>query len=230
MGCHRGELLPRTTQDQTLFGPAVMRIHPIFTSIKDWNSDGKPDGIEALIEFQDRFADPTKASGKVVFELFDYRTNMPDPRGGRVSEPWVGRIITLDEQQARWNRTSRTYAFQLAYADINPERTYVLTATFELSGGGRFFDQTILQGKKTVREKSEPASVFPVVPNSGPSQSGASEVGPTGATTPTSAPTTDVMIPANSPTTEPRNPPQESERVAPATNPTYQPTGRSAQP
>src|SRR5204863_386407 len=129
----------------TMFGPKAMRIHPIFTQVKDWTGDGKPDGIEALIEFQDQFDDPTKASGRVIFELFEYRKDFPDPRGVRIANPWIGSLVTLADQRERWNRTSRTYSFQLAMDSIRANRPYVLSATFEQSGGGRFFDRVILQ-------------------------------------------------------------------------------------
>lgn len=127
-----------------LFGPAAMRIHPIFSQIKDWTGDDQPDGIEALIELQDQFGDPTKASGRVVFELYDYSPYEPDPRGQRIANPWVGALDTLEAQRERWNRTSRTYSFQLALPSIRRDRAYVLTASFELSNGGRFFDRIII--------------------------------------------------------------------------------------
>jgi len=145
MGCQSIALFPQDQTDASLFGPAGMRIHPIFTQIKDWSGNEKPDGIEALIELQDQFGDPTKASGRVIFELFEYRADDPDPRGERLASPWIGDLSTLQAQRDRWNRTSRTYGFQLQYDQIREDRTYVLTATFERSGGGRFFDRIILE-------------------------------------------------------------------------------------
>lgn len=144
VGCESSAPRTRSQTDALLFGPAAMRIHPIFTQIKDWTGDDKPDGIEALIELQDQFGDPTKASGRVVFELFEYRPYDPDPRGQRLANPWIGALDTIDAQRDRWNRTSRTYGFQLAMDSIRIDRPYVLTATFELSNGGRFFDRIIL--------------------------------------------------------------------------------------
>ena len=135
--------LPR----DTTFGPASMRIHPIFTQVKDWTGDGKADGVEVLLEFQDQFRDPCKAEGRVMFELYDFRRG-PDPRGRREVNPWVGSLTTIDDQRAHWNRTSRTYTFQLSYGQIDPRHTYVLTATFERTGGGRFFDRVVLEGTK----------------------------------------------------------------------------------
>src|SRR4051794_4722672 len=72
---------PRTAEhenvgDVPLFAPTDLRIHP-FTSVKDWTGDNKPDGVEVLLELQDRFRDPTKATGTVLFELYDYRRNHP---------------------------------------------------------------------------------------------------------------------------------------------------------
>lgn len=129
-----------------------MRIHPIFTQVKDWTGDDKPDGIEALLEFQDQFNDPTKASGTVIFELYNYRKGDADPRGDRVVNPWVGSLQTLADQQARWNRTSRTYFFQLEYPAIRDDVTYVLAATFD-TGTTRFFDQIVIKGENVPRER-----------------------------------------------------------------------------
>src|ERR1041385_3368451 len=106
---------PRSDIDAALFGPSAMRIHPIFTQVKDWTGDDHPDGIEALIELQDQFGDPTKASGRVIFELFEYKQFDPERRGERLAVWNDAFLETLDEQRQRWNRTSRTYGFQLAY-------------------------------------------------------------------------------------------------------------------
>jgi hypothetical protein len=135
---------PAGAADAGLCAPVAMRIHPIFTDVKDWAGDGRPDGIEALLEFEDQFGDPTKAGGSVIFELFTYRRNNPDPRGERVVNPWVGSLSTRADQLARWNRTSRTYVFQLEYPAIRQDAHYVLCATFD-TGQTRFFDQIVLQ-------------------------------------------------------------------------------------
>jgi hypothetical protein len=151
--------VPRSSADAALFAPVSMRVHPIFTQVKDWTGDNRPDGVEALLEFQDQFGDPTKAAGTAVFELYNYRRGDVDPRGERVCNPWVGSLQTLDEQQARWNRTSRTYFFQLEYPGIRSDRNYVLTATFD-TGGTRFFDQIVIQGEQVPRNQ-RPATTVP---------------------------------------------------------------------
>jgi hypothetical protein len=146
-GCQSGDApYPRDDVDAALFGPSAMRIHPIFTRLSDWTGDGTPDGIEALIELQDQFGDPTKASGSIIFELYTYRPYSPDVRGDRLAV-WTGSLQTLQDQKDHWNRTSRTYSFQLAKPYISPTTDYVLTAQFDLASGGRFFDRTILEGQ-----------------------------------------------------------------------------------
>jgi hypothetical protein len=151
---------PGAPPDPSLFEATAMRIHPIFSGPKDWNSDGKPDGIEVLLEFQDRFSDPTKAAGTVMFELYDFRAAHPDPRGARLANPWIGSITTLNEQSARWNRTSRTYTFQLAYPQVDESHNYVLTANFNDNNGQRFFDRVVF-----ARQQEEPAPELPPAPS-----------------------------------------------------------------
>ena len=138
--------------DTSFFGATTMRIHPIFSQVKDWSGDGKSDGIEVLIEFQDQFGDPAKAAGTLMFEVYDYRIANPDPRGPRLANPWVGSIATLEDQRARWNRTSRTYTFQLAFPAVNKSKSYVLTAMFRSTTGGRFFDRIVLEGEEDLAE------------------------------------------------------------------------------
>jgi len=154
-----GGARPRSPDDAALFGPSAMRVHPIFTQVTDWTGDGRPDGIEALVELQDQFGDPTKASGRLVFELYEYRAYNPDPRGERLAF-WNGELSTAADQADRWNRTSRTYSFPLSFDAIREDRAYVLAATFELSGGGRFFDRIIIEPRE--RTPASPPTTSPV--------------------------------------------------------------------
>ncbi len=152
---------PDRTASPDMFDAAGMRIHPIFTQVKDWTGDGRPDGIEVLIELTDRFDDPTKASGQVLFELFAYRERHPDPRGQRLVNPWIGSLTTVQDQQAHWNNTTQTYNFQLAWPQVSTAQTYVLTATFETSTGQRFFDRVILTPSTPTESSGGPPSTRP---------------------------------------------------------------------
>jgi hypothetical protein len=149
-------LTERENADAPLFAPTDLRIHP-FTALKDWSGDNKPDGIEALLELDDRFREPTRATGTVLFELFEYRRNHADPRGDRLAA-WRGSLQTIEEQRARWNRISRTYTFQLAYPPIKAEHSYVLQAWFDV-GGRRLTSQVVLEAQEA---KSANPSTIPV--------------------------------------------------------------------
>ncbi len=142
-------------QTQGMFTATAMRVHPIFTQVANWSNSGKPDGIEAQLEFTDQFGDRTKASGKVLFELFGYRNDSPDPRGPRVNR-WPGSLVTLDEQRDRWNKVLWTYRFQLEDPQVQPTQSYVLSATFEPVTGGRFFDQIVIQGHQPEKAAKKP--------------------------------------------------------------------------
>jgi hypothetical protein len=153
--------IERDNAEVVMFGPTRMRIHPIFTQVKNWTNGTRPDGIEAELEFQDQFGDPTKAAGKVMFELFAFRRGFPDPRGERIVNPWVGSLLSLEQQREHWNRTSRTYGFQLALPSVSIRRNYVLTATFEHSDGRRFFSRVILKGQEMEPKNSTTLPVLP---------------------------------------------------------------------
>lgn len=156
-----------TPSDSALFAPTAMRLHPIFTHLKDWTGDDKPDGIEALVELQDQFGDPVKASGTVIFELYDFQKHDPTARGPRVVNPWVADLSTLEAQRDRWNRTSRTYSFQLAYPQISEGKSYTLACTFQMTNGKRFFNQLVLEMKPPT-PATQPATQPTTAPASQP--------------------------------------------------------------
>ncbi len=163
-GCQIAQPIARTEEEQSLFGPVKMRIHPTFTQIKDWNNNGQPDGIEAELEFLDQFDDPTKAEGQVLFNLYNYVQSDPDHRGERVAT-FKGSLLTLEEQRSRWDRTSRTYKFRLTVG-ISRQQDWLLEAEFEHVGGrrlfGRWFYQAPLAGPKS------PQPSIPPLPTSAP--------------------------------------------------------------
>jgi hypothetical protein len=149
-GCSSSSNQPRirTPDEQALFGPATMRLHPTFTQVKDWTNDGKPDGVEAVLEFDDQFGDPTKAAGTAVFELYAYRRGYPDPRGERLVNPWLGSIISVDEQRSHWHKEIGAYSFLLTYDGIRSDRDYVLTVSFEPLTGPRLSSDLVLTATK----------------------------------------------------------------------------------
>jgi hypothetical protein len=127
-----------------MFGAASMRIHPTFTQVKDWTGDGKPDGVEVVLELQDPFDEPTRAAGTVRFELWSYHEAAQERRGKLAAPPWIFPLNTRVEQTARWNPVERGYTFQLPFDKITNDHRYVLTAQFDRPEG-RLFDQLILE-------------------------------------------------------------------------------------
>jgi hypothetical protein len=137
------ELTDRPASEQS-FGAVSFRIHPTFTQIKNWTSGAKPDGIEAVIEFQDEFGDPTRAMGTVRFELYRFESDYADHRGPRLAI-WSASLNSHEDQVARWDPVARGYTFQLTFANISTDRGYVLTAQVDRSNS-RLFDQLVIEG------------------------------------------------------------------------------------
>jgi hypothetical protein len=169
IGCHgEPQPMPRDATDAALFGPSTMRLHPIFTQVKDWTGDGVPDGIEALVELQDQFGDPTKASGHLILDLYDYKKYDPQRKGLWLAE-WQADLSTLASQRDYWNRTSRTYGLQIAYPQIALDKNYVLTAEFQLNSGGRLFDQLVIEAQIKPNKIAAPDYGMPPAPTTLPS-------------------------------------------------------------
>ncbi|MFI5380217.1 MAG: hypothetical protein ACHRHE_13040 [Tepidisphaerales bacterium] len=163
-GCSNPDFSEDMPKEDKLFNASAMRIHPIFTQVKSWTGGEKPDGIDVMLEFQDPFGDPTKASGIVRFELYEYRKGNPEMRGARSTNPWVGSLASYDDQRARWNRTSRTYSFQLAYPQISVFQSYVLVATFKPTGEGRRLEARVVlpgQEEPSGSPTTQPAGIIP---------------------------------------------------------------------
>jgi hypothetical protein len=156
----------RTADEAKLFGPKLMRVHPTFTRVKDWTGDGKPDGIEAVVELQDEFGEPTRATGSVMFELYQYRETHPDVRGRRIPEVWVWPLVHREEQTAHWSRALRAYTFKIPFDQ--GRATIVLEATFELGADrGRLTDRVVLEPAAPTTPISPPATAPTTAPASG---------------------------------------------------------------
>jgi hypothetical protein len=172
----------RTPANPHIFDATSMRIHPVFTKVADFDGDNLPDGVEAVLQFQDQFGDPTKAVGRVTFELFVYRPYNPDPRGPRVCPPFEGRLDSMQDQRARWNNATGAYIFQLQVPGVKITTDYTLTATFEPLTGGRFTDTDVIEGDHQKPGSTQPAplttqpSTQPATQASGDTTAGAIQV------------------------------------------------------
>ncbi len=135
------------TTDPAIFKPVAVRLHPVFTEIKDWTGDGQSDGVEAFVELTDQFDDPVKAGGQVLFELYTFRRQFPDARGNRIAS-WVMPLRTLKQQREHWRKIGGAYAFQLALTNMPDYSSAVLTAEFTLDDGGRLRDEIIVGARR----------------------------------------------------------------------------------
>jgi hypothetical protein len=157
LGCEGSSSRPRSALDQQMFGPASVRIHPTFTQVRDWSGHGKPDGIEATLEIQDQFGEPTRATGRAMFELFGYRKDSPQVRGLRIGGPWIYYLNTRIQQQDHWNPALRSYTFQLPFPKAQKGQYYVLTVQFDLNATASL-SQTAVALAPTTGAATEPTT------------------------------------------------------------------------
>ncbi len=147
-GCRGGGEGGRTvTVDERRFAPAEVRLHPVFTRVADFDGDGRVDGIEAMLEMTDRFDDPTKGSGTVVFELYEFDEEGDEGRGRRLGREWTGSLVTLDLQRRRWNPQLRGYEFQLDQPGLGRGGRITLEARFAPIDGPRLEDTITLENR-----------------------------------------------------------------------------------
>ena len=191
--------VPRSGVDQQFFGPATMKLNPVFSKVADFDGDNLPDGIEAVVELQDTFGDPTKAAGRVVFTIYQFHPYSPDNRGPRLAGPFEGRVDSLADQSARWSRVNRAYIFQLALTGARLDRDYVVEAMFETTDGRRLFDRLFIEGDHQKAPTSGPAPIITTQPST---QS---------ATQPAPPPTTQESTRAPS-TSQPHEPPPRADQ------------------
>lgn len=156
LGCSSSlPLTPPAPADASFFVPASMHASPVFTKTADFDGDGQFDGIEAVVEIQDRFGDPTKAAGRFLFQIYALKPYNPDSRGERIAGPFEGRVDTAQDQRNRWSKVNRAYIFQLAFPGALVSSDYVLETMFETPDGRRLTDRLTLEGD---HEKPMPAT------------------------------------------------------------------------
>ena len=139
---------PRLGGDRpAMFEPVQMRINPTFTRFRSFDANQDPDGVEADVELRDEFGDATKGAGFVYFELYDYVPEGADVRGPQVGEAVRYDLSSVEAQRQHWQNVVRTYRFRLPWRELDPQRRYVLSATYlpgESSAGERLFDRLVI--------------------------------------------------------------------------------------
>lgn len=160
----------RTQRDDrrpAFFTPQALRINPTFTRLADLSGRGQLSGVEADIELRDQFDDSTKGAGEIYFELHAYRPFGPDIRGDQVGDVVRFDLSTVAAQRQHW-QVIGTYRFRLPFGRLEPERSYVLSATYtpsieESPQARRLFDRLIITPPR-VREPVEDDPEEPAAP------------------------------------------------------------------
>ena len=117
------ELLSSIAADKIVVEP--------FTQPASFDEDAIPDGIQAFITALDKQGEPTKITGRIVFELYNYRAPAPDPKGAQI-QTWRLDLADDKDQQTDWNHTTLMYEFPLetTLSAIPPSRKFVLLARY----------------------------------------------------------------------------------------------------
>lgn len=150
-GCRQGiDRMPceEAKVDQLrLMLPERIRIQP-FTSIRSFDDDQIPDGVLLVLRPEDRFGDPVKAAGHFYFELWTYVNASGERKGERLAF-WERTIATESDMRTFWTH-AQMFEFQLAWVgqglgQIEPERKFVLTATWQTPWDTTVRDEYVLE-------------------------------------------------------------------------------------
>ncbi len=129
---------PRTVADPTrqdwlrMLLPSRIEIVEPFTTVKSFDDDATPDGIELrlrAVNFLDH--DGLMIVGEVRVELYEYIAASADHKG-RQLDRWQMQLGTEQDQRTFWNSSIQMYEFHL---EIDPARVpvadkYVMLVTY----------------------------------------------------------------------------------------------------
>ncbi len=115
------------------------------TQPASFDDDAIPDGLEAVLVARDKQGEPTKISGRLVFELYSHRPAAADPRGAQI-QTWELTLASDKDQESYWNHTTLMYEFKLQVdlAAMPRGRKFVLLARYSDPWNEHMEDQTII--------------------------------------------------------------------------------------
>ena len=110
-----------------------------------FDDDAIPDGLEAVLVARDKQGEPTKISGRLVFELYAHRPAAADPRGTQI-QTWELALANDKDQETYWNHTTLMYEFKLQVdtATLPKGRKFVLLARYSDPWNEHMEHQTII--------------------------------------------------------------------------------------
>ncbi len=115
------------------------------TQPASFDDDAIPDGLEAVLVARDKQGEPTKISGRLVFELYAHRPAAADPKGAQI-QTWELALAGDQDQQSYWNHTTLMYEFKLQVdlAAMPKRRKFVLLARYSDPWNEHMEDQAII--------------------------------------------------------------------------------------
>ena len=149
-GCLLGPQGPGYTpneQRQILGSIIADRIKVVgpFTRPVSFDNDAIPDGIEVVLQPLDQQGEPTKLAGNLVFELYTYRPASAEPKG-QLAQTWRHSLSSKKDQDARWDRATRMYKFQLMVDKTTMPKSskYVILARYTNPWNEHFEDEAVI--------------------------------------------------------------------------------------
>jgi hypothetical protein len=123
--------------------PHEIRIHP-FTGTRTFDEAGGVRGLDVRVEAKDAYDDLTKAFGRFFFELYEFRTDSPDPKGERLAT-WEEDLLDPRDNLRHWGgMVARRYHFRLQWDQPIPVgRKFVLTVAFTSPWTDRLSDEHV---------------------------------------------------------------------------------------
>jgi len=128
----------------TIMADKIELVGPL-TQPVSFDDDAIPDGLEAVLVARDKQGEPTKISGRLVFELYAYRPAAADPRGAQI-QTWELALASEKDQETYWNHTTLMYEFKLQVdlAVMPQGRKFVLLARYSDPWNEHMEDQAVI--------------------------------------------------------------------------------------
>ncbi len=127
--------------------PRTIEIVEPFTSIKNFDKDPEPDGIELLIQAVNSLDNPgLMIVGTIRVELYQFVPSSAQRRGQWLDK-WDISLTSPQDQRRYWNQATQMYQFELG---IDPQiiplaKRFVLSVTYNSPLGTRLTDECVVE-------------------------------------------------------------------------------------
>lgn len=133
--------------------PNSVQVVSAFTRPASFDDDATLDGIEVVLQTLDAQGEPTKLSGRLVFEMYTYKKASADPKG-RLAQTWTHTLTSEKDQESYWDRASRMYRFQLLVNknELPIDNRYVVLARYTNPWNEHFEDEAVIDLTPFIRQ------------------------------------------------------------------------------